>query len=300
MLLETLLKLLDYSVKLLEQRGRYDERVFDRIVTPAFELGEKVFQDYLQLFQDLRRKVSSRVSPEDLIRFLEEGRLRYLPVRVRLRAILGRPDLWQREEERKLVAGLFGLLCGGLSTYEEQQLDRRRRYIQTGHTLLDLLYRIDELRRETDDRLHVERVVRMVQRQEQAIRAAWGDAAEAYAAIQESVATSGKLKLRKRFRRKAPGEIEISGKCRISRYSAVVQTRALLTEIRGAIRPSRQLGTHLEQVVAEALPELLPRAREVKETVHDLDHGEPNVTPAHLQESLANLEDELDKLKNRP
>jgi len=302
-MLEALLKLLDYGIKLLEQRDRYDEKVFDRIVTPTFQLGEKVFQDYLELFRDLRRKVSVGAAVEDLIRFLEEGRVRYLPVRVRLRAILGRPDLWQRQDERKLVDGLFGLLCGALSTYEERQLERPGRYIVTRHTLLDLLYRIDELRRDDGGREVEWTLTRMVDLQQEAITAAWKDAAEAYASIQEAIATTGKLKLGRRSPREQLRNLGVPEKGPISPQSPIVRIRELLTLIRGMIPNavySRRLGTKLEWLVAEAAPECVQRAREIKETLHDLDHGEPNVTVTQLEQGLASLENELGKLGEPP
>lgn len=200
-MLDALLKLVDYGVRLLETRGKYDERILDRIVTPTVQLGEQVLQDYLRLFAELKQRADADATVAELIRFLEEGRLTYLPVRIRLRALLAQKDLWRHPTDRRLVAGLFGMLCGGLNPYEETQLGYRegiRLHHERGfgHTLLDILYRIDQRPRDHRGPQLAKLVHDVVTAQEEVIKRAWMEVAEAYASLQASVATTGTLRKR--------------------------------------------------------------------------------------------------------
>jgi nucleotide-binding universal stress UspA family protein len=63
-----------------------------------------------------------------------------------------------------------------------------------------------------------------------------------------------------------------------------------------AMRPALLVAIDFEKQVARALTELHPLAQMIRETVHDLDHREPNVTTADLEARLEHFVRELDRV----
>jgi hypothetical protein len=197
-MLEALLRLVDYATKLLESRSVQTEKFFDRVVTPAYEASEKILQNYLEIFQELRVRVNRGDSREELAAFVERGRIDFMPARIKLRALVQSEGLWMGEIDHRFVAGVVGLLCGGLSTYEEHQLTYH--YTHDRHTLLDILYRFNS----TPERQLAHMALHYIGLQESAVRGAWADLSAAYTEMLTEVVKSGYVNLAQRVRREAP------------------------------------------------------------------------------------------------
>src|SRR5574339_282215 len=85
-MLDVAFSLFDYFIKWTEKKeGNLDE-YFEIYVKPAYETAEKVFSDFLDVHHNLKKKVWADAPLEELIRFLEDGRVKYLPLRRRLYA----------------------------------------------------------------------------------------------------------------------------------------------------------------------------------------------------------------------
>ena len=138
--------------------------------------------------------VAAGVSREEIARFIETGRLEYLPARMRLREVLERDELWQGGSDNLFIHAISGILAGGLSTYEDRQIGIS--YVKTGHTLLDVLYRLHDPRASLTVSLH-----RYIDIQDTAVREAWADATKAYVEMQSQIATSGHITLGSKRRR---------------------------------------------------------------------------------------------------
>jgi hypothetical protein len=83
------------------------------------------------------------------------------------------------------------------------------------------------------------------------------------------------------------------------RLAGISEVQSLLVEIHDMLdsgRFDRKTAIDLEQKVAEVLPQLNPRAQDVRETVHDLDNKEPNVTIVNLEVAVTRLEQGLDAI----
>lgn len=191
-MLDLLLKLLDYLRDLVKERTEVDARVFDRLVTPAFEVAEKVVQNYFQIFDGICAMAKDGATEEEIIRYLESGRTEFLPARIRLRTMVNpyRPAYFDQtiQNEHRFVAGLRGVLCGGLSTYEERQWAGD--YARTGHTILDILY---QLHRRRGHAPLPELVCDLANRQRAAVADAWQDMVTAYTNMQTEIARTGRL-----------------------------------------------------------------------------------------------------------
>src|SRR5512144_1950419 len=113
-MIEVALALLDYFVKLAEQKEGNIEKYFDLYIAPAYEVAQKVYSDYLELFHALRQKIEERATIGDMVRFIEDGRRKYLPLRRQLYAEV--KNRWREDEDfgrlPKFEKGLLGLLMG--------------------------------------------------------------------------------------------------------------------------------------------------------------------------------------------
>ena len=131
--------------------------------TSAFPLYIAERQKRLQAEEELT---------EVIIRKIEDGRIKYLPVRIKLRAIL----LFRRDQSPDLSRfelGIWRVLRGGLSTFDEGQslmtdFDNR-------HTLLDILYAFAGGLSSRDSCLN------LVERQIKTITSGWEEVTAGYA-----------------------------------------------------------------------------------------------------------------------
>ena len=165
--MDTFLKLIDYFVKLIDRRGESKGQYFEQFVKPAFKAAQTVFEDYLNLLHSIKRKIETGNDIEEIIRYLEDGRIKYLPLRMKLRATIY-PRLLNASESRgPMIAdaarptprwlgtegltvferGIAGVMRGGLAPFEDgyfflDKYSEMARELSGGgqHTVLDLLY----------------------------------------------------------------------------------------------------------------------------------------------------------------
>ena len=195
-MLELMLRLIDYLVKLSERRESVSATLFDRVVAPTYQVAEAITQHYLVIFAELRGMVESKATREELATYIERKRLEYLPARMRLRELLAQNEPWQALQSKdKFVSGIYGVMCGGLGTYEDQQFDIQ--YVKTSHTLLDLIYHI---RRGSDTFLN-HRLIELIDHQETIVKKAWSDVAVGYNAMMTQLTTSNQIEFTKHRRR---------------------------------------------------------------------------------------------------
>lgn len=153
-MLEIALSLFDYLIKLVEKREGNIDEYFAVYVKPAFEISEKVFSDYLSLLHAVKRKIQLGSRKREIIEFLEDGRVKYLPLRRQIYAEANSRWKWNQRDSfdklPKFEKGLLGILMGGLSPFEAGEIDEHRRYAYStpytgGHTLLDVLISIEDM-----------------------------------------------------------------------------------------------------------------------------------------------------------
>ena len=194
-MIEPGVKLIEMLIELFDRKHIKKEKFFKDYVQPTYQLAEKVYGDYLKLFENVKRKLKDEDSIENIIRFLEEGRVNYLPVRAKLRAILRRYDECPEEEMPQMVIplvppfrkfrrelprferGILGILRGGLASLEDiPRVDLTPYGDRDNHTLLDVLYHFSE-ESVTKNRSGY---LRLVEEQVDALKKAWEDVVEGF------------------------------------------------------------------------------------------------------------------------
>jgi hypothetical protein len=184
-MIELALSLTDYLLKLLQKREDNIDEYFEQYIMPAFAAAEDVYKNYLGLLTKIRRKIEQNEHPLEIIEFLEEGRLEYLPVRMRLRAeILSRFDYVYESDGSQYTnfdklprfeRGILGILMGGLAPFEDKSFNNTPYY--QNHTLLDVLYRFSSyVSGQTDER----NFLYAINEQIQALNNAWQDVVTGY------------------------------------------------------------------------------------------------------------------------
>src|SRR5687767_15024997 len=155
-MLEVALKLFDYLLQLLDKKEGHKDEYFDRYIEPMYKLAEDIYYDYLEIFTRISVKIQERTSLEELIKYLEEGRKRYLPLRMKLRAEINQrfPKVNITESSGRFLTGavevafeglspfekgILGILMGGIAPFE--QGDNTISPYGGSHTLLDLMYK---------------------------------------------------------------------------------------------------------------------------------------------------------------
>jgi hypothetical protein len=134
--------LLDYLIKLLERKEDNVDEYFDIYIQPAMEISENVFVDYLGLLHTVKKQIKPGVRKAEIIQILEDGRLKYLPLRRRIYAEVNsrRPKEAVFSNLPRFEKGILGLLMGGLATFETSP--KFSTPYGRGHTLLDLILRL--------------------------------------------------------------------------------------------------------------------------------------------------------------
>jgi hypothetical protein len=167
------LRVLDKFIELLKVGDKAKKDYFDSVVQPMFEDAELVAKDYIALFGELIAKLKKGQDVLEMTGWIEERRLEFLPVRIKVRALLEegcvKPSMDRFEQ------GIWGLLKGGISLVEEGHAPLRE-YGFGSHTVLDLLKRCSneplERRREL--------LLRSATAQLTCIQAAWKDTVKGY------------------------------------------------------------------------------------------------------------------------
>ncbi len=179
------LRIIDYLIKLIEARKRDHRQDFEILVEPVFKDAEAVAKDYFQVLSELARRIEEAKDIPQVIQWLEERRVAYLPVRMKMRAYLrsfsyrrldglaneAKP---QSKDRDKFVTGIQALLFGGLSLVEDGQIGVPGGV--SGHTLLDILMWDASKPFESVKGAILQRA----KRQEAFVHAAWAEVVEGY------------------------------------------------------------------------------------------------------------------------
>jgi hypothetical protein len=180
------LRLIDYLIKLVDARKLDNRHDFETLIEPVFKDAETVAKDYFQVLSELIRRIEKAEDIPPVIRWLEERRVAYLPVRMKMRAYLRgfsqrsldglgnevKPQVKGLQD--KFTSGIQALLSGGLSLVEDGHIG-----VPGGisrHTLLDILIW------DASKPFHSVKgsILERARRQEVAIHEAWADVVEGY------------------------------------------------------------------------------------------------------------------------
>lgn len=277
-MVELLLKLIEQLTKLVDIREKNRREYFHLYVQPTYDTAEAIYRDYRSLLHELREMVDHAGDSEPIIGFLQERREELLPARDRLRALVAHRV--QEGRGTRFEAGVLGLMTGAVTgvdmpyfhTVSYGEVDGSIRSQPGRHTVLDILQRLKS-RDDHDFSSGRQRLRRAVDSKMDAIEQAWQNVVRGYADLHASTLPATKVR----------------ESHHLTRHSGVARMRVLLGKVHGMIesgRFSRRPATDLEKVAASAVPELLPLAREIRETVHDLDNREPNITVSDLEKSV--------------
>ena len=138
--------------------------------------------DYVTLVGELIERLRDADSTEEVIAWIEQRRLKMLPLRIKVRALLenNTVDPEKVPEAYKLfVQGIWGVMKGGLSLVEDGHTPMRE-YGWGDHTVLDLLKILSRMSPASQYR---ERYIKNARHQLLAIETAWKDAAKGYAVL---------------------------------------------------------------------------------------------------------------------
>jgi len=176
------LSVLDRLIQLLTVRERNREKYFQQFIDPLYKDAEGIVNDYVGLFGELIELLTNADSTEEVVAWIEQRRLKMLPLRIKVRALLENNAVDSEkvpEAYRLFVQGLWGVMKGGISLVEEGHTPMRE-YGWGDHTVLDLLKSFSQRSPASHYR---ERYIRSARRQLLAIEAAWKDATKGYAVL---------------------------------------------------------------------------------------------------------------------
>jgi len=179
------------------------------------EAYQKVFSDYLNILHTVKKKIRKGSQKRDVIEYLEDGRIRYLPLRRQLYAEV--KLRWELNAEYirnlpKFEKGLLGILMGGLSPFATEY--KYRTPYHSGHTLLDLIMRLRDAHLFTKEdyeehkkKLYGDKFTKfdkevycgLVDEQIKAIEHAWQDVVDGYAEYKAMVAAKP-LRVKKNYK----------------------------------------------------------------------------------------------------
>jgi len=204
-MIDTAVKVIDRLIELVKAKGEARAKYFDEIIEPLYQETEEVFRDYVALFRELIRRLEKDESVPDIIRWLEDRRLDFLPVRMKIRAGLDRftqyGTLLHGEEQDAFLNGVWGVMKGALSLSEEGHTPMHE-YGWGDHTVLDLLYiwsrsPVSVNRRRYLDNAH---------EQLASIERAWQDVVRGYYAHRDRLKLPRQGKIIKRANKAAGGD----------------------------------------------------------------------------------------------
>jgi hypothetical protein len=176
------LSIVDRLIQLLTVRERNREKYFNQFIEPLYKDAEGIVNDYVALFGELIELLKKADSTEEVVAWIEQRRLKMLPLRIKVRALLENHTLDPEkvpEAHGLFVQGLWGVMKGGISLVEDGPTPMWE-YGWGDHTVLDLLKAFSQMSPASRYR---ERYIRNARHQLLAIETAWKDAAKGYAVL---------------------------------------------------------------------------------------------------------------------
>lgn len=184
-MIDVALKVADRLIQLVSVNVENRAKYFDDIVEPLYHDAEAIFTDYVGLFRELIRRLEQEDSVPDIIKWLEDRRYEFLPVRIKIRAGLGRITVHSErltgDKRDRFVNGILGLLKGALSLSEEGHTPMKE-YGSGDHTVLDLLYMWSR----SPVSLNRDRYLGNAREQLHALERAWQDVTKGYYAHRDA------------------------------------------------------------------------------------------------------------------
>src|SRR5437660_2079694 len=179
-MIEASITIVDRLIQLVTARERNKEKYFNNFVEPLYRDAEAIIKDYTSLFVELIAKLERSDEVPDVIKWIEERRMLYLPVRIKTRALLRELKFSGRKKESisRFEKGISGVMEGGLSLFDEGYIPTDYHSGHTmNHTVLDLLYLLNI----DSSGQNRERYLIAAKEQLACIHRAWQDVAAGYA-----------------------------------------------------------------------------------------------------------------------
>jgi hypothetical protein len=173
-------RIIDRLIQLLQTKEKRKEKYFNNFVEPLYKDAETIIKDYNTLFIELISKIEKAEDSTEIIRWIEERRVTYLPLRTKVKALLS-DENGTNAHTGKFERGIWFIMTGGLFIFE-------KKFIRPGdvhfpgagrHTLLDLIDRFsaEPFKRSKDTYLYLAKAqLRFIQK-------AWEDVAMGYAEL---------------------------------------------------------------------------------------------------------------------
>jgi hypothetical protein len=176
--IEAALSLLDRLAAIIKLRSESRAEYFESVIHPAYGDALVVVEDYFALVRELISRLEAGEDLTSVIRWLEERRMAYLPLRIKLRgSIVEMPHHSPGVHSRDLfVKGIWGVMRGGLALSEDGHMPADE-YGQGNHTVLDFLYHLSASADKSSVRRHCLARARW---QLAALQRAWEDATQGY------------------------------------------------------------------------------------------------------------------------
>ena len=176
-------RIIDRLIQLLQTREKRKEKYFNNFVEPLYKDAETIIKDYNVLFGELISKIENENSEsgEEIIKWIEQRRVTYWPLREKVRALLSDKN-GRNTHTGKFERGIWFIMTGGLFFLGEKE------YVRAGdvhfpgadrHTLLDL---IDQFSAEPFKRSK-SLYIQLAKSQLRFIQDAWKDVAMGYAEL---------------------------------------------------------------------------------------------------------------------
>ena len=179
-MIDTAKNVIDLFIQLFTIKERNKEKYFNNYIEPLYKDAELIANDYFGLFNELLSRLETEEEVYDIIKWIEERRMSFLLIRVKVRALLKVFDIQKEKSMNKFQKGVWGLMKGGLSFVEEGH-SRMGEYGAMDHTVLDLLYAWSQ-QPISNNRA---RYLKNARQQLNAIERAWQDVAEGYAELKK-------------------------------------------------------------------------------------------------------------------
>ncbi len=280
-------QLIDQLVRLWGARERNRREYFDRYVQPAYQTAELIYQDYKSLLQELRFKVMRGRRCGPIKRFLEDRRNKILPARSKLRALI--THRIREGRSTRLEAGILGLMSGAITAvdgpyfrvYMYNKDDASIQSQADRHTVLDILHKLN-----VKDSDHLSEVLRnklieTIDKKLDGIEQSWQDVVGGYGEFEAETLPPPSIGKKAR----GPQEVQklYHEVCRMARSGKF----------------NRPVAIEFENAVAIICPELTDLAQEIRETIHDLDNREPNISLDDLTIRLVKFEQQTARLAQK-
>jgi len=81
-------RIIDRLIQLLQTKEKRKEKYFNNFVEPLYKDAETIIKDYNTLFMELISKIEKAEDSTEIIRWIEERRVTYLPLRTKVKALL--------------------------------------------------------------------------------------------------------------------------------------------------------------------------------------------------------------------